>query len=45
MIKSAKRKNETPEKVFKEKKRDRPILLGEIDDMVKRFLLSLRKKG
>ena len=45
MIKSAKRKNETPEKVIKEKKRGRPILLGEIDDMVERFLLSLRKKG
>ena len=45
MIKSAKRKNETPEKAIKEKKRGLPILLGEIDDMVQRFLLSLRKKG
>ena len=45
MIKSAKRKNETPENVIKEKKRGRPILPGEIDDMVQRFLLSLRKKG
>ena len=44
MIKSAKRKNETPEKVIKEKKRGRPILLGKIDDMVQRFLLSFRKK-
>ena len=44
MMKSAKRKNETPEKVIKEKKRGRPIVLGEIDDMVQRFLLSLRKK-
>ena len=44
-IKGAKRKNETPEKVIKDKKRVRPILLGEIDDMVQRFLLSLRKKG
>ena len=45
MIKSAKRKNEIPEKVIKEKIRGRPILLGEIDDMVQRLLLSLRKKG
>ena len=37
MIKSAKRKNETPEKAIKEKKRGLPILLGEIDDMVQRF--------
>ena len=44
MIKSAKRKNETPEKVLKEKKQVRPILIGEIDDIVQRFLLSLRKK-
>ena len=45
MIKSAKRKNETPEKVIKEKKWGRPTLLSEIDNMVQRFLLSLRKKG
>ena len=44
MIKSAKRKTEAPEKVIKKKKRGRPILPDEIDDMVQRFLLSLRKK-
>ena len=42
MIKSAKRKNETPEKVIKKKKRGRSILLGEIDYMVQGFVLSLR---
>ena len=45
MIKSAERKNETPEKVIKEKKRGRPILLGGIDDMIRRLLLSFRKNG
>ena len=44
MIKRAKRKNETSEKVIKEKKCGRPILLGKIDDMFQRFFLSLRKK-
>ena len=34
IIKRTKRKNEPPEKVIKEKKRGRPILLGEIEDMV-----------
>ena len=34
MIKSAKGKNETAEKVIKEKKQGGSILLTEIDDMV-----------
>ena len=44
MIKSAKRKNKRSEKVIKEKKCCRPILLGKIDDMFQKFFLSLRKK-
>ena len=45
MIKNARINKETPQKRIVAKKRGRPVLLGEIDEMVQRFLEPLRKKG
>ena len=45
MIKNARINKETPQKRIVAKKRGRPVLLGEIDEMVQRFLEALRKKG
>ena len=45
MIKDAARKKVSPKKAIAARKRGRPVLLGEIDEMVQRFLLAVRKKG
>ena len=45
MIKDAARKKFSPEKAIETRKRGQPVLLGEIDEMVQRFLLTVRKKG
>ena len=45
MIKDAARKKVSPEKAIETRKRGGPVLLGEIDEMVQRFLLAVRKKG
>ena len=45
MIKNARINKETPQKRIVAKKRGRPVLLREIDEMVQRFLEALRKKG
>ena len=44
MIKDAARKKVFPKKAIAAGKRGRPILLGEINKMVQRFLLAVRKK-
>ena len=44
MIKDAARKKVSSKKAIAAWKRGRPILLGEIDEMVQRFLLTVRKK-
>ena len=44
MIKDAVRKKVSPKKAIAARKRGWPILLGEIDEMVQRFLLAVRKK-
>ena len=44
MIKDAARKKVSPKKAITARKRGRLILLGEIDEMVERFLLAVRKK-
>ena len=44
MIKDAARKKVSPKKAIAARKRGRPVLLGEIDGMVQRFLLAVRKK-
>ena len=45
MIKDAARKKISPKKAIAARKRGRPVLLGEIDEMVQRFLLAVRKKA
>ena len=45
MIKDAASKKVFPKKTIATWKRGRPVLLGEIDKMVQRFLLAVRKKG
>ena len=45
MIKDAARKKVSPKKGIAARKRCQPVLLGEIDKMVQRFLLAVRKKG
>ena len=44
MIKDAARKKVSPKKAIAARKRGRPVLLGEIDEMVQRFLLAVRKQ-
>ena len=45
MIKDAARKRFSPKKAIAARKRGWRVLLGEIDEMVQRFLLAVRKKG
>ena len=45
IIKDAARKRISPKKATAARKQGRPILLGEIDEMVQRLLLAVRKKG
>ena len=45
MLKESRRKKELPKKVIPAKKGGRPVLLGDIDEMVQRFLHALRRKG
>ena len=45
MIKHAARKKVSPKKAIAARKQGRPVLLGEIDEMVQRFLQAVRKKS
>ena len=45
IIKDAARKKISPKKATAARKQGRPIQLGEIDEMVHKLLLAVRKKG
>ena len=45
IIKDAARKKISPKKATAARKQSRLILLGEIDEMVQRLLLAVKKKG
>ena len=45
MIKDAAREKDSLKKAIAARKQGRPVLLGEIDEMVQRFLLAVRKEG